>query len=460
LKRELKNFLFIYLDMRITKAFLLIAVFSSLALAQASKEILAIANGREYTVQDLSPKLADVWQKLPATISNARKAFLDQQIENTLLELEAAEQKLSRKELFENEVTKKVRNPSEEQIKSVYEANKQDLEGATLEQVKSQIVSYLRRDPEKRAYDDLMKSLREKFPISYRNDVRRSDLKPAEAVAIVGPKQITSADFEEKNGLVLYEYKANLYDQMSSSVKQAIDSALYSEEALSLGISTSKFVAREITDRMDVYSVVEQQRLQEALRDRLYKKYRVRIFLKEPDVFIQEISVDDDPFTGKADAPVSVVMFTDLQCPACAATYPVLKSVIAEFGSMVRFTVRDFPLTGIHDNAFNAARAANAAEKQGKYFQYKELLYKNQDALDNESLFKFATQIGLDRKRFQSDFHDKKNSDEVLKDMKDGESYGVSSTPTIFVNGVKVRALSPAAFRKAIKNAMPGSERK
>ncbi|NNE98654.1 MAG: thioredoxin domain-containing protein [Pyrinomonadaceae bacterium] len=446
--------------MRFTIAFIFIALLSSTVISQDAKEILAIANGREYTSQDLSPNVANAWLKLDATLASARKALLDRQIENTLLELGAAEQKLSRQKFLDQEVKNKVRNPSEDQIKSVYEANRQDLGSATLEQVKPQIISYLRKEPEKRAYSELMKSLREKNPVAFRNDVRKTDLKPTDALAIVGAKLITSADFEKKNGLVLYEYKANLHDQLSSSLKQAIDAALYAEEALSLGISTSKFVAREITDRMEVYSVVQQQRLQEALRDRLYKKYRVRIFLKAPEVFIQNVSLDDDPFTGTADAPISVVMFTDFQCPACAATYPVLKSVIAEFGSMVRLTVRDFPLTGIHDNAFNAARAANAANKQGKYFQYKELLYKNQDALDNKSLMKLAAKIGLDRKRFESDFYDKKSSDEVLKDMKDGESYGVSGTPTVFVNGVRVRALSVTAFREAIKNAMPGKVRK
>lgn len=445
--------------MRIIKVFLLIALISAFAFGQDSKDVLAIANGREYTAQDLSPDVANAWQKLPSTLANARKALLDRQIENTLLELEAAGQKLSRQELIDKQVAKTVRNPSEEQIKSVYEANKEDLGTATLEQVKPQIISYLRKDPEKRAYDDLITSLREKFPIAYRTDVRKTDLKPSDPVATVGTIVITAADFEKENGLVLYEYEANLHDQMSSTLKQAIDAALYSEEALSLGISTSQFVAREITDRMDVYTVVQQHQLQEGLRDRLYNKYRVRIFLESPKVFVQEIAVDDDPFTGKADAEVSVVMFTDFECPACSSTYPVLKSVIAEFGSLVRLTIRDFPLTGIHDHAFNSARAANAAHKQGKYFEYKELLYKNQESLDNESLFKLAERLGLDRKRFVSDFHEKKSSDEVLKDMKDGESYGVTGTPTIFVNGVRVRALSAAAFREAIKKAMPGQVR-
>ena len=131
-----------------------------------------------------------------------------------MLELGATEQKVSGKKFLENEVTKKVKNPSDAQIKSVYDANKSQVGSATLEQVKPQIIRYLRDEPEKRAYANLMKTLREKFPVAYHNDVKKTDLIGADAVAVVGSKQITAADFEKKNGLVLYEYKANLFDQV------------------------------------------------------------------------------------------------------------------------------------------------------------------------------------------------------------------------------------------------------
>ena len=117
--------------------------------------------------------------------------------------------------------------------------------------------------------------------------------------------------------------------------------------------------------------------LESALRKRLFTKYKVKLMVHEPVPVARDISVDDDPATGKATASVTVVMFSDFQCSACSATHPVLKKVLGEYGDKVRFVVRDFPLESIHENAFRAALAANAARAQNKYFEYIDVLYRN-----------------------------------------------------------------------------------
>ena len=116
---------------------------------------------------------------------------------------------------------------------------------------------------------------------------------------------------------------------------------------------------------------------------------------------VQNISVDDDPARGEANAPVTIVEFTDFQCPACAAMHPVLEEVLKSYGNKVRFVVRDFPLNQ-HECARKAAEAANAANAQGKFFEYIALLFKNQKALDVPSLKKYASELGLDRARFDA----------------------------------------------------------
>ena len=98
--------------------------------------------------------------------------------------------------------------------------------------------------------------------------------------------------------------------------------------------------------------------------------------------------------------------------------------------------------------------AANAANAQGKFFEYIELLYRYQGALDRESLKAYAGQIGLNVKQFEIDLNAERSAVEIRKDISDGELYAVSSTPTIFVNGVKVHRLSPDAFRRAINRAL------
>ena len=127
---------------------------------------------------------------------------------------------------------------------------------------------------------------------------------------------------------------------------------------------------------------------------------------------------------------------------------------MAEYGNKVRLVVRDNPLENIHPDAFAAAVAANAAHAQGKYFEYIELLYRNQNALDAASLKRYAAEVGLNAKQFDIDLTRENAAAEIRKDLADGDAYGVGGTPTLYVNGVKVHSLSAGAFRRAIDRAL------
>jgi protein-disulfide isomerase len=196
----------------------------------------------------------------------------------------------------------------------------------------------------------------------------------------------------------------------------------------------------------------DRQRLEKDLSARLRKSADIKWLITEPAQPVQNISVDDDPSRGDATAPVTIVEFTDFQCPACAAMHPVLEEVLKSYGNKVRFVVRDFPLS-MHENARKAAEAANAANAQGKFFEYIAVLFKNQKALDVPSLKKYASDLGLDRAKFDAALDRGVYAAEVKKDISDGELYGVGSTPTIFVNGVQLRVLSADGLRAAIDRA-------
>ena len=196
----------------------------------------------------------------------------------------------------------------------------------------------------------------------------------------------------------------------------------------------------------------ERDRLEQELSARLRKNAKIRWFITEPVQPIQNISVDDDPSRGPATAPVTIVEFTDFQCPACAAMHPVIEEILKTYGDKVRFVVRDFPLDR-HDNARKAAEAANAANAQGKFFEYIALLFKRQNALDTPSLKKYATELGLDRAKFDAALDRGVYASEVQRDVEEGEMYGVGVTPTIFVNGVQLRTLSAEGLREAIDRA-------
>src|SRR6185503_8846510 len=123
------------------------------------------------------------------------------------------------------------------------------------------------------------------------------------------------------------------------------------------------------------------------------------------------------------------------------------------YGNSVHFVVRDFPL-GMHAHSRRAAEAANAAHAQGKFFEYIDLLFKNQKALDDDSLKKYAGTLGLDRKRFDAELDNGTHAAEVQHDVEDGEIYGIDSTPTIFINGVRLNEFSAEGLRAAIDRAM------
>lgn len=442
--------------MKIFATFFLLVFFSfSFSLfAQTGGDVLATANNQNYTSADLPPNVREAYEKQAQIISNLRNELLARQIADILLNAEAAAQKTTVEKLVTAEMLRRVPAPTEAQIKTVYDANRESIGNRTLAEVRPQIVSFLRRESEQKALVDYIGSLRTKYKVMTGKDVNAASLLPTDVLATASARQITMQAFEAKAKQEIYETRMEIYEQAADALEQMIYSALIAAEAKSLNLQPENLIAREISDKMKDFSDGEREQLEIDLQKRLFQKYNAKILLKEPAPFVLNVSTAGNPSRGAATAPVTVVMFTDFQCPACAATHPVLEKILAEYGAKARYVVRDFPLTQIHKNAFQAAQAAAAANAQGKFFEYAELLYKNQNALDTASLKRYAAEIGLNQKQFDADLDGGKFADKVKKDMREGESYGINGTPTIYVNGVKVRRLSPEAFRRAIDRAL------
>lgn len=421
--------------------------------AQKPDEILASANGQNYTAKNLSPETKQIWESSAKTIADARFNLLSQMVANALFEADAKARNTTAEKIVE-EAKAKIPAPTNAEIQSVYEANRNVFGEKTLDEVKPQIVAFLNREPEQKALQTLVDSLKTKYKVVFGKDVNAPDLKPFEVLATVGSRTISAQEFEEKHKVSLYEFRADIFDAVKQGLEETIYSDLILAEAKARNIDSGDLIAKEITDKMRDYSDEERFALQSALMKTLFTKYKVNFLMKEPAPVVQNISTDDDPAKGSAAAPVTIVMFSDFQCPACAATHPVLKKVLAEYpADKIRFVVRDFPLA-MHNNAFQAALAANAAAKQGKFFEYAEILYSRQNALDAASLKKYAAELGLNLQKFEIDLGDEKTAAEVRKDVEDGNIYGISSTPTVYVNGIKVRRLSPEGFREAIERAL------
>lgn len=440
--------------MKFIATFFCLIIFAFSIAAQTSTQILAKANGQNFTIADLPTEVREAFVNLSKSSAETRKILFNQQIAEMLLEIEARVRKVSVDKLIETQVNAKVANPTEKQVQDVYDANRAALGGRTLEQVRPQIVAYLRREPEQKALGVYVTSLGKKYKAVVFKDVNARSLKAADILANVNGKTITVRDFEAKNRVALYEQRANVFDDVKFALKEKIFSLLVLAEAKAQNIETYDLMAREVSDKMSDFSDAERELLESDLRRKLFTKYNVQFFLKEPAPLVLPVSADDDPSKGSSTAPVTIVMFSDFQCSACSAAHPVLRRVLAEYGDKIRFVVRDFPLEQIHENAFQAALAANAAHKQGKFFEYIEFLYRNQAALDKESLIKYAAEIGLNTAQFELDLQSAENAAEIRKDMSDGESYGIAGTPTIYVNGVKVRQNTAEDFREAIERAL------
>ena len=144
-----------------------------------------------------------------------------------------------------------------------------------------------------------------------------------------------------------------------------------------------------------------------------------------------------DHATGNLNADLVIVEYGDYQCPYCGAAYPVLKELIKEFGSQVKFVFRNFPLSEMHQYALPAALAAEAAALQGKFWEMHDAIYENQEYLNELFLFKLAEKINLDLEKFKSDIQKTELSDKIDADFESGVMSGVNGTPSFFVNGKK-----------------------
>ena len=179
----------------------------------------------------------------------------------------------------------------------------------------------------------------------------------------------------------------------------------------------------------------------------------IQIFLTAPEPPVYVIATDDQPSKGKEDALVTIIEFTDYECPSCAKTHPIIEELVKEYAGKVNWIVRDFPLES-HPNAYQAAEAAEAAREQGKYWEYINLLFQNQTALSADKLKEYAGQIGLDRARFDAALGSAKFADKVQRDLRDGSKLGVNSTPAVFVNGRRVPEKNKESLKAAIESAI------
>jgi protein-disulfide isomerase len=167
---------------------------------------------------------------------------------------------------------------------------------------------------------------------------------------------------------------------------------------------------------------------------------------------------DYDIVVGDQESKVSLIEYSDLQCPACASYHPIVKTVLAQYPN-IKYVYRNFPLRNIHPNAQIAAQAGYAANVQGKFFEMVDLLFTNQPDWENvqnpQTIFvSYAQELGLDVEKFTSDMTSSEAKRFIDKSYEMAVSHGINSTPTFFLNGAKANASNYEDFKKLIDDAL------
>lgn len=174
---------------------------------------------------------------------------------------------------------------------------------------------------------------------------------------------------------------------------------------------------------------------------------------QQPSIAI--VGADDDPVKGDKNAPVTIIEFSDFQCPYCGRFYSQTLSQIEEKyikTGKAKFVYRDFPLS-FHQFAQKAAEAAECADEQGRFWEYHDKIFQNQQSLSIENLRKWALDLSLDGGKFGSCLDSGRYEEEIKKDFQDGSAAGVTGTPAFFINGILVEGAHPFESFKAVIEA-------
>lgn len=215
--------------------------------------------------------------------------------------------------------------------------------------------------------------------------------------------------------------------------------------------------------RPAIEAFLQSQRTQQArakLVDALRSKSAagVKVMLEPPRVSVDVAA--GDPAEGPADAPITIVEFSDYQCPFCARVTPTMDRVMKTYAGKVRRVFKDFPLPS-HPQAPKAAEAARCAGDQGKYWEMHARLFANQAALQIDQIKKTASSLGIDQAAFDQCLDGGKYTSKVAADLDQGEGLGVNSTPSLFINGRPLVGAQPFdVFKQVIDEELARVGRK
>jgi len=291
-------------------------------------------------------------------------------------------------------------------------------------------------------------------------------------VATIGTHAITRAELEEYIRPKLLEIENERYDALSEGLDEMIATEVMRLEARERNTNVDALGKDEIDSKVKEPSDAEVQKLYDENKDELKgqtfdkvkpqlveylkqqgrearraqyveelkKKYKTTVSLRPPVVQVETAGRPERG--GGAKAPVTIIEFSDYQCPFCKRAEDVVNQVMKTYGDKVRLVYRDYPLP-MHSQARPAAEAAACANAQGKYWDYHAKLFANQSALGEDKLKQYAKDVGLDGAKFDQCLAEKPGKAAIDKDVEDGGKVGVNGTPAFFINGRMLTGAQP-----------------
>jgi protein-disulfide isomerase len=296
-------------------------------------------------------------------------------------------------------------------------------------------------------------------------------------VATVDGTPIKRAALEGEVKSQLVEIDNQRFEVLNEGLDGMIAEALMAKEAKARGITAEALIQQEVTAKLAAPSDADVQKVYDAnkaqlgnatldqVKDRVVQylqgqqeaeahekliaslraKYKTQVFLKPPKI---DVADGGAPSRGPANAPVTIIEFSDYECPFCKRAEPTVEQVVAAYPDKVRLVYRHYPLP-FHKTARPAAEAAACANAQGKFWEYHDKVFVAA-SLDEASLKKIAGEVGLDQAKFDTCLANKEMAKAVDKDMADASAVGVRGTPAFFINGRMISGAQPFEKFKVI----------
>ncbi len=305
------------------------------------------------------------------------------------------------------------------------------------------------------------------------NIVHKEASKPG-VVAKIGDEEITEEALVGDDKLDFFELKKREYDLKMDRLNKLMVERLIGAEAKKAGMNLDDFINKKVTGgeikisdkdykkfvadkhipesqinpqiKERITSYLQTMKKQDMITDyvaKLTKGKPVEVYFNKPKMQVP-VEAGQAPFFGNKDAKVTIVEFSDFQCPFCSRAADTVNQLKKKYGSKIKVAFKHFPLP-MHQQARPASEASMCVNDQGqdKFWKFHDLMFKNQDKLDKANLEKYAKESGADVKKFNECVDSKKYADYVQKDMAYGEKIGVKSTPTFFVDGEIVSGAVP-----------------